>query len=545
MWVIFGLKWLMPVLLIHTLSGETHRFTVAQDLSVREALDATALRVRAACGGSGSCGACLVRWLKGEVNPPGLADYQKLTAEERQAGQRLACQLRLRGDTEILLDHPAPPSVWKSIPTDHLSAIPQPLAHLTHDPYGVAVDLGTTQVRVALWNRRRGQRIATRRGPNPQGGFGADVLNRLEAARARPAAAQEMADMARNAILHALRDMLARDVGEVTPMLGQIGQLMVVGNTAMLALLTGRGGAALLDPSGWEQSIDCRPDDLAAWQSAWSLPHAEIVVAQPAAGFIGSDLLADLIATDFLHGPPGSLLVDIGTNVEIALWDGRVLRLSAAPGGPAFEGVGIRHGMPAEPGAIRRVEEERSGCGFDLETVGGAAVQGFCGSGLVDAIAALRSAGILKASGRFTAPPGPNGFALDPNQPRSALFSSDVDALQRAKAAMAAAMAALLNQAGLGWEQVRRLCVCGAFGRHLHIARAQSIGLLPVIDPALIECYAEASLTGCERALLAGQGDRPFAELINRAQVINLSRLPNYEDDYINHLRLCPVPPVR
>lgn len=509
---------------------------------MREALDATDFRVRAACGGTGSCGACRVRWLQGDVSPPGLADYQKLTAAERQAGQRLACQLRLRSDADILLDHPAPPSDWKSIPPENLASVSERLADLPENVYGVAVDLGTTHLRVALWNRQRGQRIATRRGPNPQGVFGADVLNRLEAARARPERATQMAQLAQTAILQALRDILARDVGEVTPMLASIGQVIIVGNTAMLALLTGQGGAALLDPSSWEQPIDCHPRDPAAWQAAWSMPHAEVVIPDPVAGFIGSDLIADLMATRFLQGPPGSLLLDVGTNTEIALWDGHTLRLTATPGGPAFEGMGIRYGMPAEPGAICRVA--RSGSDFHLETLGGVAARGFCGSGLVDAIAALLAAGVLKPSGRFAATPGPDGFTLDPGNPRTAMAGGDVDAFQRAKAALAAAMAELLHRAGLGWHDLQRLCVCGAFGRHLDIAHAQAVGLLPPINPAAIELHAEASLAGCERALLTGQGAGGFAALTKNAQVINLTGVPDYEDHYINHLRLRPVPPV-
>jgi uncharacterized 2Fe-2S/4Fe-4S cluster protein (DUF4445 family) len=532
------------MLLVHSLSGEIHRLIVAEGVSVREALDATDLRVRAACGGTGSCGACRVRWLKGDVNPPGLADYQKLTAEEREAGHRLACQLRLRGDTEILLDHPAPPSHWKSIPPENLAPAPGRLPNLTKHIYGVAVDLGTTHLRVALWNRQRGQRIATRRGPNLQGIFGADVLNRLEAARAQPERAVEMAQLARTAIIQAIRDILARDVGEMTPMLAQIGQVIIVGNTAMLALLTEQGSEALMDPAHWEQPIDCRPCDPVAWQAQWSMPHAEIVVPNPVAGFIGSDLVADLMATRFLEGPPGSLLLDVGTNTEIALWDGQTLRLTATPGGPAFEGVGIRHGMPAEPGAVCRIALGCSGNDFHLETLGGDMARGFCGSGLVDAIAILLTVGVLKPSGRFTTSPGPEGFTLDLHNPHTAIAGSDVDAFQRAKAAMAAAMAELLRLAGLDWGDIQRLCVCGAFGRYLNIAHAQAVGLLPAIDPTAIELHAEASLAGCERALLAGLGATGFATLTKNAQVFNLSFIEGYEDRYIDHLRLRPVPPV-
>lgn len=516
-----------------------HLLRVPPGTSVRDALDVTDLRVRAACGGTGSCGACVVRLLAGKTNAPTLAEYQKLLPEDREQGLRLACQLRLLGDAEIRLDHPAPPSAWKSIPPENLSPPPGHLPELASHIYGVAVDLGTTHIRVSLWDRKRGKRIATRRGPNPQGVFGADVLNRLEAARSRPERARELSVLASSAIVQAVRDMLARDVGEVSPMLAEIGQVFIAGNTAMLALLTGNGGEALLDPDNWQKPIDCRPADEDAWQKQWYMPHARIVAPAPVAGFVGSDLVADLVATNLVDGPAGSLLLDVGTNTEIALWDGQRLYLTSVPGGPAFEGVGIRHGMAAETGAIYRVQPAADG--FDCGVIGGGEVKGLCGSGLADGVAVLLQAGVLKPSGRFAAPVGADGYALLPGNPRSAITGGDVDAFQRAKAATAAAMAELLRLAGMGWGDVRRLCVCGAFGRHLDVAHAQAVGLLPPIAPQQVELAADATLAGCERALLSPEGEQLFSGLAGRISAVNLSYIEGYEDRYINHLRLQPI----
>lgn len=530
----------MACLLVHGITGE-HRINVAAGQSVRDALDVTESRVRAACGGTGTCSACVVRLVAGDVTPPTVAEYMKLSPDERAAGQRLACQLRLKGDAEIVLEQPAPPSQWKSIPPENLVAPGSSLPDLKEHVYGVAVDLGTTHIRVALWDRRQGKRIATRQGPNPQGTFGADVLNRLQAARASPERAAELAKLARTAIIQAVRDILARDVGEVTPMLAEIGQVILVGNTAMLALLTGQGIEALLNPTHWQQPIDCHPSDAAAWQELWYMPHAEIVLPDPVAGFVGSDLVADLLATDLTGGPPGSLLLDVGTNTELVLWDGRHLHVTSVPGGPAFEGVGIRHGMPAEPGAICGVRRNRDG--YLCETIGGSEPRGFCGSGLADAIAVLVADARLKPSGRFAVSPGPDGFALDPANPRSAITGIDVDAFQRAKAATAAAMEQLLLQAGMVWNDLRRLCLCGAFGRTLNVEHAQSIGLLPPIGASLIELHADASLAGCERALLRSNGAGCFAALTANIMPINLSLANGFEDRYIDHLRLLPIVP--
>jgi uncharacterized 2Fe-2S/4Fe-4S cluster protein (DUF4445 family) len=513
---------------------------VAPGQSVREALDTTDLRVRAACGGTGSCGACVVKLLSGEVTPPTVAEHTKLTSAERARGRRLACQLRLRGDAEILLDQPAPPSQWKSIPAAELVPWGGGSPELTTHIYGVAVDLGTTQIRVALWDRKRGLRIAARRGPNPQGAFGADVLNRLGAAHTSLDRGRELAALARTAIVQAVRDMLAREIGEVTSMLGEIGRLVVVGNTAMLALLTGRGADALMDPDNWQRSIDCRPLDPEAWRADWYMPHVEIVMPPPVAGFVGSDLPADLLATGLINDPAGSMLLDVGTNSEIALWDGVSLHVTSVPGGPAFEGGGISRGMPAEPGAIRGVRR-RDDDGFDCDVIGGGEPRGFCGSGIVDAVAVLLTAGLLKPSGRFVRPPGGGAFSLQQGNTHTSITGSDVDAFQRAKAATAAATEVLLRRAGMAWSDLRRLCLCGAFGHTLDIDSAWQVGLLPPMARANVELHANATLAGSERVLLSQEGERLFAGPLASPMAVNLSRIEEYDGLYIDHLPLRPI----
>lgn len=517
--------------------GRTIRMEVGVGPCVRELLDATELRVRAACGGTGSCGACMVRLLAGDANGLTVADYMKLTPAQRAQGMRLACQLRFKGDGEILVEHPARRSAWRSIPVENLAPDGVGLPDLEEHVYGVAVDLGTTHIRVALWDCRGGRRIATRVGPNPQASFGADVLNRLGVVRVGLERGHQLAKMARVAVVQAVRDMLARDIGEVTPLLAEIGRVVVVGNTAMLALLTGQGGEALLDPENWQRPIDCAPVDPLAWRAEWFMPNAEIIVAPPLAGFVGSDLSADLLATGLVEGPAGSLLLDVGTNTEIALWDGRQLHVTSVPGGPAFEGGGVRRGMSAEAGAIWRVRGREDG-GFDCDVVGGGEARGFCGSGLVDAIAVLRSAGYLKPSGRFVAPPGPDGFLLQAGNASTAIAGSDVDAFQRAKAAIAAATAVLLRRADIPWSGLRRVCVCGAFGRTLDIGHARQLGLLPPVDPALVELHGDAALAGCERVLLSMKGRALLGHAAANLNAVNMSLAEEYDDMYIAHLRL-------
>ncbi|OAI05559.1 hypothetical protein A1353_11350 [Methylomonas methanica] len=514
---------------------QTLRVMLKPHLSVRQVLDATDLRVRAACGGLGTCGACLIQTVSGEFNPPTLAERQKLLPEDLANGMRLACQLRAYSDCELYLENPAPHSAWKSLdPTQLYQASGNPA--ISEHVYGVAVDLGTTHIRLSVWNRQSGRRIGTRYSINPQVAHGADVLTRLDAERLDVQDCLRIGQQAREAIMDGIRDILSRDMGEITPVLAALGKVLIVGNTAMLTLICGNSGDSLYQPENWQSPIACQPTDADAWRQIWRTPHADIDIAQPLAGFIGSDLLADLLATGITEQSQPMLLADFGTNTEIAVWDGTNLWASSVPGGPAFEGVGMRNGLTAEAGAICKV----SASGF--QTIGDAQARGYCASGFIDAIALLLDKKHLKPSGRFAEPLTEHGFLLQADMPKSAIFASDIDIFQRAKASTAAAMAQLLALAGLKVNELNRLWICGSFGQHLDLNSAFRVGLLPTLPSERISLLANASLAGCEQLLLNPAGPNLLNDIVQRARTINLGGVFEYENRFIDNLRLQPMP---
>ncbi len=269
-------------------------------------------------------------------------------------------------------------------------------------PLGLAVDLGTTNIRLALLDLENGRCLAQRRGRNPQASYGADVLTRLVAAQESPESARALRELAVSAIGEGLSDLARREGID----LRRVVSLAVVGNTPMLALLAGKNHHQLLQPQHWQAPVDCQPEGAARWAEAWSIhPRADVRFIQPLAGFVGSDLLAGLVATRLLAGPAPALCIDFGTNSEIALWDGVDLWVTSAAGGPAFELWGLSHGMPAEPGAVYRVDRGPNGA-LHYQVIGGEEPRGFCGSGLVDLICRLLETGRLSRTGRFPADQG-------------------------------------------------------------------------------------------------------------------------------------------
>jgi uncharacterized 2Fe-2S/4Fe-4S cluster protein (DUF4445 family) len=516
--------------------GETLRIPAINGQRLRNALAAADGPLTPGCGGAGACGRCRARVVSGRITEPNAAERRLLSAQDLAQGWRLMCQARALDDGEIVLEYGLPevpawrPLVAEELPPGRMRGTVQ--ASL---PGAVAVDLGTTQIRAALWDARNGQRLAACVGRNPQTGFGLDVLSRLEAGAG--ASLVRLSELAVSAIGSALLALRAEQP------LGadQTGRVAIVGNTAMLALLTGTDPRRLLDPSGWEAPLDCQPA-AAAWRAAWQLPETAVIeVIQPLGGFVGSDLLAAVLATGLADTSGPALLIDVGTNTEAALWDGARVWVASTAGGPAFEGGGVACGMPATAGAVCRLWRATDGAGWGGEVLGGGAALGLCGSGLLDALALLLESGALRASGRFVPDPGEPGHVL-PFGAGLFLRKRDVDALQRGKAAVAAAAEYLLLRAGLRWRDLRRLCMCGAFGRYLGKASAQAIGLLPNLPEACIETHGNAALSGCERFALAPDAAERLAWLRNQSLVLNLAQAPEFEDRYIDHLRLKPLP---
>lgn len=504
---------------------------------MRLALDLASIRVRAACGGIATCGACTIQAIKGEFSSPTLAEWQKIETSDREKGGRLACQLYLKSDAEVFLENPAPTSNWKSFDISSFPDYSYPIINSNPSIYAIAVDLGTTHIRLSLWDRKQQKRIACRHGNNPQSALGEDVLTRLDVQQQRGQDLQSLCQIVRDAIIEGIRDILARDIGEIKSVLEQVALVNIVGNTAMLALLSGQDGSQLYDPKNWESHIPCIADDIEDWKQSWHMPHADIAIQAPLAGFIGSDILAGLIAIDITHKTEPVLFADFGTNTEIALWDGTQIWLSSVPGGPAFEGVGLQNGLSADVGAIRSVCKDNDN--FVLDVIGMSKAKGFCASGFVDAIALLRTSQDIKLSGRF-ANPGSDSYLLDKNNPYTMIKSKDIDAFQRAKAATAAAMQQLLELANISIDNLSELWICGAFGQHLNIPNAQITGLLPTMDCSRIHLFGNAALSGCEKMILNPDATSKIEELRQLVHVVNLSHYPQYDECFINHLRLKP-----
>ncbi len=550
----------MPVLTLKTAKG-MRRIEFPEGLTLREVLDSTEYRVRSGCRGTGACGLCRV-WIATEkANDPTLAERLYLSDDRIASGERLACQVKPSMDLEAAILNAAPSSSWKAIPpafryhgrSDGAFVPPsiRPLAD-PKNPYGVAVDLGTTHITLSVHDLSTGGWLAGRRGMNPQAEFGTDVMTRLTAAGESQTSAGAMQNLVVSAIGDAIADVAVREGIAVD----RVAKVVIGGNTAMLALLSGRNYELLLQPAHWMDYVDCLPTHPEEFASGWGIhPQAHIEVLPPLAGFVGSDLVAGIAATGLIDADPGSMLIDFGTNSEIALWDGTRLWVTSAAGGPAFEGCGLSCGMGAEPGAIHQVFETANGrngtengegrsigrirgMNLGFATIDNERPRGLCGSGMVDLMACLVRSGKVTGIGRFAPDVPPGGIVLLDEETKLTLTKRDIDVFQRAKGAISAAVAVLLSLAHIEPAKVRRVFVGGAFGHFLNKKNAVDIGLLPDVDFGAVELCGNTALAGCEHLLMWPDSSGIQKKIMSRAECVDLAQRAGFEDFFLQGLYL-------
>lgn len=526
----------MATLILQTSRG-VFRLPFESGENLRDVLIAGGFAVRSACGGNGACGQCQIFVTESGAIPFTASERLRLSGTQLSDGLRLSCQLTPSTDLHVSIAQPVAQMGWRPLRDDEYSELAPPFAiRETAVRYGVAIDLGTTHIRLTLWDLFTGERIAGRASLNPQGSFGADVLVRLMDASASSAVARVMGSLVERAIAEALTDIAI----QFSFNLHDVGEVLVVGNTAMLSLLSGNNYTQLLQPENWTRRIDCQPQDVAFLRQAWGVGRvAAIRFVTSLGGFIGSDLLAGVIATRLIEQPAGSMLIDFGTNSEMALWDGHTLHVTSTAGGPAFEGCGISCGMPGETGAIYRVNQ-RGADGFDLCVLGETEPTGLCGSGLVDAVAWLLRNGKLDKVGRFTDRECA-GFVLAEGTHPVVLKRGDIDVLQRAKAAIGGGVCWLCQQAGLPLNELRQVYACGAFGRLLDIGNAQQIGLLPRVPLALVRLEGNTALAGCEALLLSTEAESALDDVLAVCKIYNLAEDIGFESLFVENLYLQPL----
>lgn len=464
------------------------------------------------CGGQGRCRGCRIRVLKGDA-PVNAAQAERLSPEELAAGWRLACQCALTDNLVIELRQ------WDSAILTNESSF----AFTPRDGLGVAVDLGTTTVVAQLLDLRTGHVLGVRTALNPQARFGGDVMSRVQHAVAN-GGQKELEGVIRHEIGVLIRQML----GMANADAAELRRVVIVGNTVMQHLFCGID-AEPLSHYPFEPVNDglqtLTPEEL-----GWRLHTDTVVQFLPSlGGFVGSDILAGILATDLTERDELVGLVDLGTNGEIVLGNKQRMVCASTAAGPAFEGARISSGMRASTGAIGRVHvvdgEMRA------EVIGDGEPRGICGSGLVDAVAAGLDLARIRPTGRFA----DGSDRLVVAEPIS-ITQTDIRQLQLAKGAIAAGIRILLDHLGANLSEVKTLFLAGAFGNYIDRRSARRIGLLAIPEER-VHPAGNTALLGAKMALFADDAEVERYERIRDAvQHVGLNEDPRFQDVYVEEM---------
>jgi uncharacterized 2Fe-2S/4Fe-4S cluster protein (DUF4445 family) len=495
-----------PILTV-SYGDDVRSVAVEEDSLLGDGVVATGLPLEQPCAGRGTCGKCKVL-VEGPLTPLDEIEEKLLSPAELSAGYRLACRARVRGDVSVTL---APIVVYSNKIFRACDDYKQ-----EGKPLGLAVDLGSTTVAAFVTTLDQGKVCAGAAALNQQTVFGADVISRLAAAQRGNETTERISALALASIVQAMGALkLSRSVRE------RIQKVTIVGNCAMHHLL-------LRYPVDSLAGLPFQPHGKAAVRQTDGLfgdifpPQVEVALPPLIGGFVGSDALACLAYYGFDHAPGPMAAIDLGTNGEVMVTDGstsnggtgRVLVASTAAG-PAFEGVNISCGTRAVDGAIVGVRTNAEEADFDLTTIGGHPPVGLTGSGLLDLVCELRRAGVIDPSGRMvTDHPtfGPR-ISQDEDGVRRLLITDkgvdlsgeeeaeislyltqrDVRELQKAKAAIRAAIDILMKNLELEAGDLQRLILTGSFGSQLNVEAVVGLGMIPAVGLEVVETSANGA----------------------------------------------------
>lgn len=491
-----------------------------------EALNKQINGIPSPCGGRGACGKCRVRVLEGTL-PVKDQDRKTFSEKELEEGWRLACQAVPDEDLTIRTG-------WSSeTDIDVLTSFQgEKTGHSTihageENYFGFAVDIGTTTLVVQLISLKTGKCLDTYTGLNTQRTYGADVIGRIQAS------IDGKGDTLKKLIREALWTGVEQLCRNCTVEWNQIKRIVISGNTTMVHLLMGY-------PCSGLGSVPFTPYEIGTiWISGKELfrklpSEAEVIIYPGITAFVGPDIVSGLCALHMGTEEPVSLLIDLGTNGEMALGNRDKLLVTSTAAGPAFEGGNITWGTGSIPGAVCNAWTEDGK--IKVQTIQNRSPVGICGTGVIELVAELVSAGIVDETGRLGEPWFEEGYpvAVSPQGETICLLQKDIREFQLAKAAVRAGIETLLEMYSIKAEEVDRVYVAGGFGCQLDYEKAIRIGIFPEVLKGKIHAVGNSSLWGAAELLLSSEYLTEAEKVAAAAREIELASNPVFQKAYMD-----------
>lgn len=480
----------------------------------------------APCGGRGVCKKCRVKVVSGTFGTVGAPEQPLLPDQD---GFVLACQAvcPAEGASIVKPDHTGGGLVDFEDETSAKSTV-------LSDNIGVALDIGTTTLAAALVDCESGQVLGSASRLNPQQSFGADVISRISACKDGHLEEQQHVILqATNAMIGQLRKSAGFD--------GAIRKLTVSGNTTMLHLFCGVSPVSM----GEYPFTPAFTETKYLSGKELGLDADEVIVLPSASAFIGSDIIGGILVSGLTQLEEPSVLMDLGTNGEMALCTGtknggRLITTSTAAG-PALEGATISCGMGGVSGAVSMVKSE--GDTVKYRTIGDAPAIGVCGCGLIDMMAYLLEAEIIDDVGYLDEDPytlsgvqKTEDGLLPEGETAVSLNQKDVREFQLAKSAIRAGFEALVDHAGLTPEEIGHIFVAGGLGYYWDTASAAKVGILAEEVLPAVKAIGNSSLAGAIRCLTNPESVEILAQYASGCESFELNKSPVFNDGFIEYM---------
>lgn len=505
----------------------------------------------AVCGGKGTCGKCRIRLVEGELSVTE-EDRRIFSRQELADGYRLACravpakscviEVPLAGEEAIqVLEAFAGQGTAVSGKTgdgQSGSALPQaekPAGDAVGLHLGIAVDIGTTTLAAQLVERSDGRILQSVSSINHQRTFGADVVSRIEASVAGKGG--EL----RQSIRRDLQKLVGRLLVQAAVSADAIEFIVLAGNTTMGHLLMGYSceglGVYPFTPVDIGTIRGSFEDMIGTEWLDGAAPRCEVVLLPGITTYVGGDIAAGLYACGFGESTSVDLLVDLGTNGEMAIGNRERLLVASTAAGPAFEGGNISCGTGSIPGAICHVsilDNRRTA----IETIGRQAPVGICGTGVIEITAELLRRGLVDETGLMADAYFEDGFpiAITPGGSEISFTQKDVREMQLAKAAVRAGVETLMRRYGVSCEDIDHVYLAGGMGFQMDRKAAAAIGLLPGGLLAKTTAAGNSSLAGAVRALREEPWQEPLERIVSATREIELANDEDFQVLYMEHM---------
>jgi uncharacterized 2Fe-2S/4Fe-4S cluster protein (DUF4445 family) len=494
-------------------SGKTQSF--ARGTLLADALMDMGVRLNTPCGGKGICKKCEVK-IEGAVTQAS-PDADPVNVR----GNCLACRTFLYENVAVYIQK-------KTRQVDDLYPKWSP-----DDIAGVAVDIGTTSIKIALVHTS-GETCVVDNFLNPQRRWGDDVISRIAAADDRTIR-ERLTGMVRQSV----KDSISFVSKKMKLPPKRIRHVVFSGNTTMLYLLLGLevaslGRAPYLAPT---RDFENFTPDL-------GFPSSTRMTILPVhSAFLGADLIGGLAVCSKSGYKEKTFFIDLGTNGEIFLINpqGKIFAASCAMG-PALEGMNITCGMTADDGAITHIREEKGALVYEM--LGQGKPAGLCGTALIDVLSIFLKRGIVDAGGmmKFMPLPYPALTSERQGQKRIKLWEPieitqrDVRQIQLAKGASLAASLRVLAVSGCAEKDIKQVIVAGALGEYLDMDNFRRMGFVPDFPEANYICLGNTSL----RAAALGCTDDDFMDEVRKlrddVQEVTLVQDPGFQQLYLDAL---------